>query len=275
MQPLPNGAETALATAIAKQGSTGFVAALLAFLARALAFDNILILAYAKTARPQVLFRQSANPLVFAEIDATYLAGAYLLDPFHDLHLSQAPAGLYRLRDIAPDQFARSRYFQDYYQRSTLLDELTFIAYPTQGLTLNLCAGRDASSQVPFSAREAAIASRIAPIVTALMARHWSGDALSSPGPAADPAAGPDAGPDATAHLIRAARARHGIALSRRQAEVALLILRGHSSPSIGLRLGLSAQTIKVYRRQLYARCGRSSQAELFAMMLPLLNAQG
>ena len=55
---------------------------------------------------------------------------------------------------------------------------------------------------------------------------------------------------------------------------MALLILRGHSSPSIGLRLGLSPQTIKVYRRQLYAKCGLSSQAELFALMLPLLNAQ-
>jgi DNA-binding CsgD family transcriptional regulator len=47
--------------------------------------------------------------------------------------------------------------------------------------------------------------------------------------------------------------------------------LRGHSSVSIGLRLGLSAQTVKVFRKQLYRRCAISSQAELFALMLPLL----
>ncbi len=266
MHPMPNSAETALAAAIAKQGTTGFRAALIGFLGRAIAFDNILLLAYTDSGCPQVLYRQSDHPQVFAEIDQTYLAGAYLLDPFHDLHLSRVPAGVYRLRDIAPDQFARSRYFQDYYQRTTLQDELTFIAYPSPGITLNLCAGRDASSQSMFSAREVATALRIAPIVTALMARHWSGEALAIPNP--------DSETDPAAQLIRTALARHRLALSRRQAEVALLILRGHSSPSIGLRLGLSPQTIKVYRRQLYAKCGLSSQAELFALMLPLLNAQ-
>jgi DNA-binding CsgD family transcriptional regulator len=64
---------------------------------------------------------------------------------------------------------------------------------------------------------------------------------------------------------------RHGIRLSPRQAEVALMILRGHSTPAIGLRLGLSPQTVKVFRRQLYAKCTISSQAELFALMMPLL----
>ena len=62
-----------------------------------------------------------------------------------------------------------------------------------------------------------------------------------------------------------------GIRLSARQAEVALLILQGHSSGSIALILGISANTIKVFRKQLYARCSLSSQAELFAMILPIL----
>jgi len=52
------------------------------------------------------------------------------------------------------------------------------------------------------------------------------------------------------------------------------LILRGHSTMSIGLRLGLSPQTVKVFRKQLYSRCTISSQAELFALMLPLLQDQ-
>ncbi len=63
----------------------------------------------------------------------------------------------------------------------------------------------------------------------------------------------------------------HGVSLSPRQAEIALLILRGHSSVSIGLRLGISAQTVKVFRKQLYRKCGISSQAELFSLLMPLL----
>lgn len=50
-----------------------------------------------------------------------------------------------------------------------------------------------------------------------------------------------------------------------------MLILRGHSSVSIGLKLGISAQTVKVFRRQLYRKCAISSQAELFNLLLPLL----
>jgi DNA-binding CsgD family transcriptional regulator len=59
--------------------------------------------------------------------------------------------------------------------------------------------------------------------------------------------------------------------LSPRQAEVAVLVLRGHSSVSIGLKLGISPLTVKVFRKQLYKRCSISSQAELFQLMLPLL----
>ncbi|RUY33154.1 LuxR family transcriptional regulator, partial [Mesorhizobium sp. M7A.F.Ca.US.001.04.1.1] len=66
-------------------------------------------------------------------------------------------------------------------------------------------------------------------------------------------------------------RIHHGVLLSKRQAEVALLILQGHSSPSIGLHLGISPQTVKVFRKQLYSKCKLSSQAELFALMMPIL----
>jgi DNA-binding CsgD family transcriptional regulator len=74
-----------------------------------------------------------------------------------------------------------------------------------------------------------------------------------------------------TDSLIAAMRMHHGVPLSKRQAEVALLILQGHSSPSIGLKLGVSPQTVKVFRKQLYGKCSLSSQAELFALMMPIL----
>ena len=50
------------------------------------------------------------------------------------------------------------------------------------------------------------------------------------------------------------------------------MILRGHSSVSISLRLGISPQTVKVFRKQLYRKCGISSQAELFSLVMPLLS---
>lgn len=260
MTPLPNLAESQLAEAIRLIHQPGFEAALGNLFRAVAAPDNLIILAYRDAGPPQVLYRQADTPMVYAALETTYVPGAYRLDPFFDLHLNRVPVGAYRLRDIAPDAFHRSRYFIEYYEQTTLVDEITFVAYPSLGVSLNLSLGRDAGSDRPFSERELATCQRLAPIVAALAEAHWSGLARAT-GPAEDTAI----------LLARAAARSHDIALSPRQAEVALLILRGHSTVSIGLRLGLSPQTVKVFRKQLYARCRISSQAELFALMLPLL----
>ena len=264
MQPLPNAAEACLSEAIRRMEQPGFEAALTEWLRRSVPCDNLIMLVYRDAGPPMALYHQADDPKVYSQLDSTYLAGAYLLDPYHDLHQSRVAAGMYRMRDIAPDQFQRSRYFLDYYRSTGLIDELTFVAYPAAGLTLNICLGRDGTSGQVFSAPEVQTASRIAPLVTAMAERHWSG--LSGPAP---PGAGRG---DQAAELLRAALLQaRGIRLSPRQAEVALLILRGHSSVSIGLRLAVSPQTVKVFRRQLYARCAIATQAELFALLLPLL----
>ena len=168
------------------------------------------------------------------------------------------------MRDIAPDAFTRSRYFIEYYEQTTLIDELAFVAYPAPGVSLHLCIGRDTSTGQLFSPRQVEACHRIAPIICALAEAHWAG-LISTAAPADDLAQA----------LARALKAAHAIALSPRQAEVALLILRGHSTVSIALRLGVAAQTVKVFRKQLYGRCRISSQAELFALMLPLLKGAG
>lgn len=262
MRAQPNAAEGMLAEVIRRVGRAGFETALHDWLRRCLAPDNLIVLAYRDAGPPLVLYRHTDAPQVFAQLEAIYLAGAYLLDPYHDLHVTRVPSGAYRLRDVAPDAFHRSRYFLDYYQQTTLMDEITFVSYPRPEVSLNICLGRDATSARPFTAAEVEGAQRLAPIVTALAEQHWTG--IAEP---------PQARDDVPGALVAAMAVQHGIRLSQRQAEVALLILRGHSTASIGLRLGLSPQTVKVFRKQLYAKCNLSSQAELFALMVPLLRA--
>ncbi|MFN6925273.1 MAG: LuxR C-terminal-related transcriptional regulator [Tabrizicola sp.] len=262
MEALPNLSESRLAEVIARIGGEGFESALWDFFLGLFRPDNLVILAYRDAGPPLVLYRCFVHPQVFSELENTYVAGAFRLDPYYDLHRRRAPEGAYRLLDIAPDAFQRSRYFIEYYDQTTLVDEITFVVWPAPGVSLNLCLGRDATSGRAFSASEMECFQRLAPVIAALARAHWRGIA-ESVGPAEDTAG----------VLAASAAARHGISLSPRQAEVALLILRGHSTVSIGLRLGLSPQTVKVFRRQLYARCGISSQAELFALMLPLLKA--
>ena len=261
MDRAPTAPESSLAAAIAKLKSAGFEAELMDWLSRCVAHDNITILAYFQDRRPTMLASQNRQPKVHENFERIYLAGAYLLDPFHDLHISRAPRGVYRLSEIAPDQFQRNRYFIDYYQNTTLVDEIAFISYPADGVSIHTCLGRDSNSNRRFSPKMITAAERIEPIVSSLVEAHWSD--LNTSGKYTEAAT--------TSNLITAARDRHSIHLSPRQAEVAMLILRGHSSVSIGLRLGISSQTVKVFRKQLYKKCKISSQAELFNLLLPLL----
>ena len=57
-------------------------------------------------------------------------------------------------------------------------------------------------------------------------------------------------------------------ALSRREAEIAALIAQGHSSRAAGLCIGISDQTVKVHRRNIYKKLQISSQNELFSLLV-------
>jgi DNA-binding CsgD family transcriptional regulator len=251
--------ETCLAAAIAGLRQEGFGEAVWALCDALAAPDNMIVMAYQDSGPPLVLLSRAENAKVFALLETGYLAGAYRLDPYYELHLARAKDGAYRIRDIAPDAFQRSRYFIEYFGATTLIDEIAFVVPLAEGLSLNICLGRDSQSGRAFNAAEEAACQRMAPVLTALARAEWRGLERRTGAPE-----------DTPTLLIQAARER-GIQLSPRQSMVALLILRGHSTASIGLRLGVSPQTVKVFRKQLYQRCGISSQAELFSLLLPLL----
>ena len=46
------------------------------------------------------------------------------------------------------------------------------------------------------------------------------------------------------------------------------LILSGHSAPQVAAVLGVSLDTAKVHRRNIYGKLGVSSLAELFSLVL-------
>ncbi|MBN8188483.1 helix-turn-helix transcriptional regulator [Salipiger thiooxidans] len=261
MRKLPNLTENFLGRAIEALETEAFAGVFFQWLVRCFEIDNTTMLAYFQNRPPQLLFSHAQEKRVHEKLESNYLTGAYLLDPFHDLHIQRAPAGLHRMRDIAPDQFLRNEYYSVYYRRTTLIDELAYVAYPSEGVSVHVCLGRDASSGRVFSTRDMERAEQIAPIACALIARNWSG--LRTSGDFRD---------SAVSDGLRARMdSDHGISLTPRQAEIALLILKGHSSASIAMRLEISPQTVKVFRKQLYRKCEISSQAELFSLMMPVL----
>lgn len=252
-----------LAYAISALGSGMFGQALFGWLDSACDFDNFTIVAYFQDRRPEVFMTQAKDRRVFERIGSHYINGAYLLDPFYGLHVEDSEEGLYHLAEIAPDQFQRNEYFKSYYARTTLLDELAFLSRPSPGATVTVCIGRDATSGLKFSRREVKDIAKVASTVNALVKLNWR-----------DLKTGTQPDSENVADTLRRRLAdEKDIRLSKRQSEIAILILRGHSSVSIGLTLAISPQTVKVIRKQLYKKCRISSQGELYYLIAPYLSS--
>lgn len=253
--------EEYLAAAFTNVDTSDFEMRVSEWLTSVIPHDNIVFLAYYQDRRPTLLMSNSSNPKVHADLDKAYIAGVYLLDPFHELHINKVARGVYRLRDVAPDRFHLNQYYIEYYRNTTLVDEIAFVSYPSDGVSIQVCLGRDSNSNKKFSAKTLNDARQIAPIVSAMVEKHWRN--LDTTGEYTEI--------ETTNSLIASVKEIYEIQLSPRQAEVAMLVLRGHSSESIGLRLNIKTSTVKVFRKQLYKKCEISSQAELFKKFMPLL----
>ncbi|NVO58482.1 LuxR family transcriptional regulator [Rhodobacteraceae bacterium B1Z28] len=258
----PDPAPELLAQTVLALDTPQFAQHLMDWLNAGLQFDNFTIVAFIEDQAPEVFLTQATEKRVFERIGSHYADGAYLLDPFYSLHKRGQPDGLYHLIDIAPDQFQRNEYYKSYYQRTTLVDEMAFFSTPAPGVSITACLGRDATTAHRFSNRDLRDARQAAPIANALIRKNWC--SLSSVAAAT---------PENPAETLQQRLSEEsGINLSPRQAEIALLILQGHSSISIGLTLGISPQTVKVIRKQLYKKCQISSQGELYYLIAPRLS---
>ena len=56
--------------------------------------------------------------------------------------------------------------------------------------------------------------------------------------------------------------------LTPRETQVVAQVLEGHSSDSIAKDLGISVGTVRIHRRNIYAKLQISSQQELFSIFL-------
>lgn len=187
-----------------------------------------------------------------------YEAGAYLLDPFFHACQRRIEPGVYTLRSIAPDRFFRSEYFRTYYGKTEITDEVGLFAhFPDHGSVVVSLSKSKANRR--FSKRQIHDLETVEPLVRSAVLRHWR----EAP---ASPAKGHPAGVPLVSRFQSAPTLPGKTVLTERESEVVGFVLQGHSSESIGLNLGISPNTVKVHRKNIHAKLGISSQAQLFSM---------
>lgn len=256
--------DKALGEVVRSLGNANFPEALGHFVKKTIGFDNFIIIAYHKDINPEELYRESNAPIVYEKMQSHYLKAAYLLDPFYHAINNGIKKGIHCIFDLAPDQFKQTSYFYEYYRETTLIDEFCLFSRLSHETSLTACFGRDKTSGIKFGKTEIKKIKSYENILSALCEQHWR---------SYQPKEGKNIGmPPVKQRLRTIMKEQHGISLSPRQTEVALYILQGHSSLSISLNLNISKETVKVFRKQLYLKCNISSQAELFALLMPIFS---
>ena len=240
-----------IAEIAAAEGSEQFVVALLTGVRRLVNVDFLMVFAYRDTARP-LLLGDTLDAPRHRIIANDYAAGPFMLDPFFRLVKEGQKSGCHRLRDIAPDHFRRSEYFRLHYSRTGIAEELGIYFDLGGGLTGVTSFARWNGSP-PVLRGEIEILQATAPAIGALCAARWQ-----------------------NVHGVRelsqrTAQEHLGFrALSAREREIVTLILQGHSSESIALKLDISPGTVKIHRKNIHRKMRISTQAELFAAFMGL-----
>jgi DNA-binding CsgD family transcriptional regulator len=247
---------------IAAIGQDGFARALTHLLQAVAPYTYTVVFGYSGSTPPLDLYDDfpASKRRIFV---TNYQEGPYLLDPFYLAVTRPVPAGLYRMRDLAPDRFYQGEYFRNYYIQTGLAEEIGFFVDLPQGATVILSLMRD---ERPFSNREMKSLEEIRPVVEASIRRHWA-DLPSRLNVSADERRG-------SAIEKQVERSFHSFGdgiLTVREREIVEHTLKGHSAEAVGRILGISPGTVRIHRRNIYAKLRISSQGELFSRFIQTL----
>lgn len=241
---------------LAGVGSLDFQERLAQSLKQHVKIDAGLILLYRRDTAPKILFNDWCTGKGLSDI-RHYLQGCYRLDPFYRLALDNGDDGLYRLNQIEPS-LDRSQYYRDYYRHSGLHDEFNIFVSLDADTRVAISLARRRSHEI-FSGEDAEFLQTAAPLLSQAVLKHYRD---------LRPEALEDQGSLLRSALAQALRNFGHSVLTARECEVAQLILRGFSVKGAAARLGISPATVKLHRRNLYAKLDISSQTALFSLFI-------
>lgn len=254
-----NSRATSLSKAVDSIGKTHFLPHLLDYLRVDVPFVGMLLLLLDVNNRPIYLY-DTIRSSYRVNLDL-YLDGVYQLDPFYTRFCKHKKTSAMLIQDVAPDRFQLTEYYRRYYKNIELRDELAIFSDLQDGRYLFFSIGRRASESRFTRANLKAI-NRDLGVVAALCRQHFCGPSYYQE----------NLSPDLAEERMQFALERFGEeALTPREHEVAVCILKGHSSKSLAREIDISPETVKIHRRNIYRKLEISSQSDLFLRFLNTL----
>jgi DNA-binding CsgD family transcriptional regulator len=191
-----------------------------------------------------------------------YLDGVYQLDPFFVSFRKNRRDCAMLIRDVAPDRFQITEYYRRYYQNIELRDEMALYTGLDDGQFLSFSIGRR-SFERKFRRQELKSIERDLPVLGALCRQHFNLASHNEYKPSKASAE----------QRLEFALERFGEeALTPRERDVAVCILKGHSSKSTAKEIEVSPETVKIHRKNIYRKLKVTSQSDLFVHFVATLN---
>ena len=222
-------------------------------------FDNAVIVHYQGGEKPQVHYNDMPPLQRESQIEG-FVNGAFLLDPFYRAAIDRGIGGLHRLSNLAPEGFKKTEYYRSYFKFTKIKDEIGYIVHLDNKQFINISLGRLGLVQ-RFNRSQLTILEDITPIIESICNLQWSSKEKSSSNQASQ----------LPGQLDSALKCFGTAYLTDRETQVVQLFLHGHSTKSIAERLGISPETVKLHRKNSYAKLDVSSQAELFYLFIDSL----
>lgn len=257
-QPLATDSLTPSLTAVVDAlHSPAFATALVRLIQQQVAFDCALLLGVGQ--RPVYLYDNLNHQR--ALLFDSYLTSHFSQDPFMQALKDGLPAGVWTLAQVSKGRLD-PEYRHHFYQATGWQEEVGLILPVRAGFTLMLFLGR-LDKRSSLSRDELARLEALFPLVHSLCRQQWR---EAVPLLAQNPAR-PD-GADLKATVEQAIASVGGDSLTRRERQVASLLLQGLDTEAIATELGIGSGTVKNHRKHLYGKLRLGSRAELFSLFL-------
>ncbi|MCC5827289.1 helix-turn-helix transcriptional regulator [Alkalimonas sp.] len=220
--------------------------------------DEYLVLMFDPKRPPELLHQR--HPLQSDDFER-YLQSAYVLDPFYRKGLQQGQQGVFRLRDILPaDYHDYDQYYNSYFRHLKIADEVGYlIPLPAERRFVHIELARFAGREL-FANEQLQQASQLFSVVASLVIQHQQQLPQHE-------------GSGCPEHdYIEAFYRRFGTEVcTPREHEVLCYMLQGYCVKTIASQMQLGLETIKMHRKNLYAKLHIGSHPELLALFIDLL----
>ncbi len=257
MPPSPATDTLSLTAAVDALHGSGFPAALVRLIQQQVAFDCALLLGVGL--RPVYLYDNLHHQR--ALLFDCYLTRHFSQDPFMQALEQGLGAGVWTLAQVSRGRLD-PEYRHHFYQATGWQEEVGLILPVRGGLTLMLFLGR-LDKRSSLSRDELTRLEALFPLVHSLCRQHWREE---TPCLARSPARSD--GTDLKGAVEQAIASVGGDQLTRRERQVAGLLLQGLDTEAIAGALGIGCGTVKNHRKHLYAKLNLHSRAELFSFFL-------